>query len=468
MTTRTRATIFWFFVFLFIVGGTSIILFVSGYRLNLETRSIEKVGGAFIKTNLSDYNVTLEGKHLSKQYTAKNELFIPSLTPGTYTFGVKKDGYHAWKKQFIVLPRIVTSFKSTLLLPNPLTPKILLQKISGIESFFISKNTVNILLPDAREKSLILYNLDTGEVIKTIKESGAKHVAWLSDNTSFFYTAPVTNSIVFVSGEKPVNVTTTFPRSLPRATPSLKNTITSIYPHPFEKKLIVQTQRNGIYLFDPLSTQSVSLTDMNPLAMTVQGSSIVLLDNEGQLYSKHLITKNINKVGLEALPSVASNAKDKWNIVTSPDEKTFVLANITTEELFVGTKELGKFSLLDTNATSPTFAFDSRKLAYIKDGTPVLYWIVKDEELRKEERQKDVLHVELPITNLTWYRDNAHLFGYTDKKELYFFETDNRAPFEALLISTEVPDYFYHEGNNTLFYLNSGNLLKLDFNLPNN
>jgi len=467
MTTRTRATIFWFFVFLFIVGGTGTILFVSGYRLNLETGKIEKVGGAFLKTNLSNYDVTLEGKYFSKQYTVTNELFIPSLTPGIYTFEVKKDGYHPWKKQFTVLPSIVTSFKSILLLPNPLVPETLFQKMSGVESFFISKNTANILLPDTREKSLALYSLDTGEIIKTVNEKDAKHVTWFSDNTSFFYTAPATKSILFVSGEKTVNITTAFPRSLPRTISPLKNTIRNIYPHPFEKKLIIQTN-NGIYIFDPLTTQSVVLTDITPLTMVVQGSSIVFLDNEGQLYSEHLITKNVNKLDLEALPFVASHTKDKWSIITSPDEKTFVLFNNVSRELFIATKELGKFSLLDTNVASPTFAFDSRKLAYVKNNVPTLYWIAKDEGLRKEAEQKDALHVELPVTNLTWYRDNAHLFGYTSKKELYFLETDNRTPFEALLIDTEILDYFYHEDSNALFYLNSGNLLKLDLNFSNN
>ncbi len=301
-----------------------------------------------------------------------------------------------------------------------------------------------------------------------MKEKNAQHITWLSDNTSFFYTAPATKSIIFVSGEKTINVTATFPRSLPRTTSSLRYTITNIYPHPFEKKLIIQTSKNGIYIFDPLTNQSVVLTNMNPLAMIVQGSSIVFLDSEGQLYSEHLITKNVNKLGLEPLPLVTSHTNNKWNMTISPDEKTFVLSNVISKELFVGTKETGKLSLLDTNASSPTFAFDSRKLAYIKDGVPTLYWIVKDEELRKEEGQKDALHVELPITDLTWYRDNAHLFGYTSEKELYLFETDNRTPFEALLISSEVPDYFYHENSNTLFYLNSGNLLKLDLDFPKN
>ena len=468
MTTRTRATIFWFFVFLFIVGGTGTILFVSGYRLNLETGKMEKVGGAFVKTNIPNYDVTLDGKHFSKQYAVTNELFIPSLTPGTYTFEVKKEGYRSWKKQFTVLPRIVTSFKSTLLIPNPLTPESLFQKIFELKSFSISKNTANILLPDPREKSLTLYSLDAGDVIKTIKEKDAQRIRWLSDNTSFFYTTPTTKSILFVSGEKTINVTTAFPRSLSSIASSIKSTIANIYPHPFEKKLIIQTVKNGVYVFDPFTAQSVLLTDINPLTVTVQGSSIIFLDNKGQLYSEHLITKNVNKLTLEPLSSVTSHAKDQWNILISPDEKTFVLSNVTSRELFISTKETGKFSLLDTNATSPSFAFDSRKLAYTKGNTPILYWIVKDEESRKEEGQKDTLYVELPVTNLTWYRDNAHLFGYTSEKELYFFETDNRTPLETLLISTDVPDYFYHEDSNTLFYLNSGNLLKLDFNFSKN
>ncbi|MBI5421404.1 MAG: hypothetical protein HZA35_03820 [Parcubacteria group bacterium] len=465
MTTRTRATIFWLFAFLFVVGGSGLIFYVSGYRLNLETGKVEKVGGAFIKTNLSSYTVTLEGKHFKEMYPVTNQLFIPSLTPGNYTFSIDKSGYRSWKKQFTVFPRLVTSFKSTLLIPNPLAPELLLQA-SSTETFSASKNASLLLTPNTHLGTLTLYNLSTGDIVKTIKEKSAEDITWLSDNTSFFYKNSTTGKIVFVSGEKTINVTTTFARSLPHTIPASKSIITHLYPHPFEKKLIVQTNKSGVFIFDPLSSESLLLTDTNPVAVALDGSNLFFLDTTGQLFSENLITKNVNTLVFKPLPLIASSSQDRWNILMSPDEKTFALFNETSGDLFVGSKESGQFSLIDTHASSPLFAYDSRKLTYVKEKAPVIYWLLKDEELRKKEGQKDTLSIELPITKLVWYEDNAHLFGYTDKKDLYFFETDNRSPLETLLVKNNVADYFYHQGSNSLFYLNDASLLKLDFNFP--
>ena len=126
------------------------------------------------------------------------------------------------------------------------------------------------------------------------------------------------------------------------------------------------------------------------------------------------------------------------------------------------------FSPISTKASSPLFSLDSRKLAYLEETSPIIYWLDQDEELQKKIGQKDVLSPKLPITKLTWYKDNSHLFGYTGSKELHLFDIDNRIPINSTRIDGAISHYIYNSDTNILFYLHEGKLLKLDFNFPTN
>ncbi len=464
MTVRTRKILFWLFLFVFLVGGPGIILYISGYRIGLESGKIEKVGGAFAKTNVRNYEATLKSKYKTVHYPVTNELFVSSLTPGIYTLEIKKENFQPWQKQFSVRPSLVTSFKSIILLPTVLNPEPVLKKTQVLQSFSLSPDAKTLILPEPKTSTLSLHNVSSGELVNNIKEKNAEHIVWLANNSSFFYqkNESITSTTLF-SQNKTTNIQTTFTRSLNGVRLPTKPIIKQIYAHPFETKLVVHTNV-GVFAFDPVKSQSVLLTEIDPIAIAFKNSNMFFLDKTGKLYSENLVTKNVGEVAQNPLPEIQQTPSHVWELFVSGDEGKFVVQDITNKNLFLGTRGAEGFILLDKNAASPSFSADSKKMAYLKNGNPVVYWIEKDEELEKKVAQKDVLELNTQLTQLTWYKDDFHLFGHASDNTLYFFEIDVRPPLLTPTIGTEVAQYTYIPSQNVLYYLDQGNLLKLDFN----
>ncbi|MDE1970318.1 MAG: hypothetical protein KGI50_01945 [Patescibacteria group bacterium] len=464
MTRRTRSVLFWVLVALFIVGGVSLILFVIGYRVDFGTMTLEKVGGVFAKTNTQNYNATLEGKHLTKHYAIPNELFVSGLTPGSYTLDITKDHYVSWKKEFTVLPNLVTSFKEVMLLPDPLTPTRIFTASSSLASLSLSPDATRIAYADTIKHTIISYDLAHKSALYSIKEHAATGFAWLSDNNSFWYESATQNAPLLIDTRGATNIQTIFKHSLKGFDVPSTLIIHAIYPHPFEPKLIIHTS-SGIFAFDPRAEISTLLASTDPVTLAVTRSSLYYFDANGRLYSENLITKNPVPTSFAPFDALASSPHTHWTLLMSPDENTVAAYDTTHDKLYLGTSASTTLSLVDTDVSSPSFSPDSKKIAYLKQGIPTLYWIEADEELRKTPQEIDTLLFGPTFSSFAWYEDSAHLFGTTVNHTLYFLDTDNRMPLGITKLAANI-NYSMYSAGNTMYYTVGNTLFSINFDFP--
>lgn len=111
MSKKIRDCLFWFFVFIFILGTIIISLYASGYKFNLGwppklNRLLIKTGMLIIKTQPEGAKIYLSGQKQTDQAIfswQKNDLVTPvkikNVLPGEYTLKLEYPGYLPWQKE---------------------------------------------------------------------------------------------------------------------------------------------------------------------------------------------------------------------------------------------------------------------------------------------------------------------------------------------------------------------------------
>ncbi len=118
MTRRTRRAIFYVLTALFLLIGTTVVLYAEGWRFDFGTFRAEKVGAIYLRSFPSDASITLDGKPVQNQsgFLSKGTL-ISNLFPRTYSVALGKDGYLPWRENAAVTPALVTALKNAVLIP---------------------------------------------------------------------------------------------------------------------------------------------------------------------------------------------------------------------------------------------------------------------------------------------------------------------------------------------------------------
>jgi hypothetical protein len=94
---------------LFIIIGGITIFYAQGYRFDMATLSLQKVGAIFIKTIPGEAQVTLDGEPVDKSYWLFNSgKLIQSLFPKNYEVIVSQPNYLTARFNILVLPTLVS------------------------------------------------------------------------------------------------------------------------------------------------------------------------------------------------------------------------------------------------------------------------------------------------------------------------------------------------------------------------
>lgn len=115
--TFRRITSYLFFA-LFVVVLLVASIYASGYRLN--GFSLERTGGIHVSVPIADAQVFVEGEEVGVTGFLTRSFFIDNLEAGNYEVEVVADGYHPWKKAFVVDRALVTD-ASAFMVPQNLT-----------------------------------------------------------------------------------------------------------------------------------------------------------------------------------------------------------------------------------------------------------------------------------------------------------------------------------------------------------
>lgn len=119
MTRKTRRTIFYALVAVFILLGVGVTLYAQGWRLDLATGRAEKVGAIYVRSFPADAHITLNGKPIQNQigFFSRGTL-VGDLFPRTYDLALTEPGYIDWHENAPVIPSLVTEFNDAVLVPK--------------------------------------------------------------------------------------------------------------------------------------------------------------------------------------------------------------------------------------------------------------------------------------------------------------------------------------------------------------
>lgn len=120
MTRTARRAIFYSLVGLFIVAGTAIAFYASGWRIDFRTLKTTKVGGVYVRPFPADAAITLDGARVTpdRGLLFQSGTLINNLLPGTHRLTLAKDGYLPWSMLVDVQPSFVTEDKFATLVPR--------------------------------------------------------------------------------------------------------------------------------------------------------------------------------------------------------------------------------------------------------------------------------------------------------------------------------------------------------------
>jgi hypothetical protein len=122
MLKSTRRKLFYALVALFLVLGTSVVLYAEGVRFDFSHWRFTKAGGIFVRAYPEDAAITLDNKPIQSQIGILSRgTLINGLIPRTYTLALTEPDYDAWQESAAVEPSMVTEFKYAVLVPDKAT-----------------------------------------------------------------------------------------------------------------------------------------------------------------------------------------------------------------------------------------------------------------------------------------------------------------------------------------------------------
>jgi len=138
MTKLQKTILFILFIFIFLALSNFLILYATGYKLDVRKLQWQKTGGIFTKLNTKNAEFFLNNHPIGKSSIVYNS-FPPyykfskkRLLPGTYDLTIKKENYFPLKKIIKIMPGIAT------FLPH---------------IYLINKDNVNKLISELIEKN---------------------------------------------------------------------------------------------------------------------------------------------------------------------------------------------------------------------------------------------------------------------------------------------------------------------------
>lgn len=120
MTRYTRRIFFYSCIAIFALIAPLLIAYSFGYTFDLGTRSVEKIGGIFIKSKTPRISIFLDGAFVKQTSYLSGDALLTDIPPGMHHLRMEKVNYSPWSAAIAVQPALVTDLRNILLIPNPL------------------------------------------------------------------------------------------------------------------------------------------------------------------------------------------------------------------------------------------------------------------------------------------------------------------------------------------------------------
>ena len=401
MPHRTRLALFYTFVGLFLLLGTVILLYSFGWRIDLETGKIQKIGAIYVKTNVRDTTIKLNNKtYKDEAGIIQSGTLISSLLPKTYSIEISKEGYLPYHKTLTVKPSRVEEILNVQLIPKTFEPTFV-APTKGTQFIDTTENADRIILQDPTTSVYYLYD-----------ETHASSTVNLNMAAANAHRGQKIKHIAFI---------------------------------PFKPTQFILEDTSGLKLFDLEKRTLEQLTKGTVTAWSIQDSTAIMAgttkSGTQEISSFNLIFKT--KSTFDDLNKQLSQDMHITMIKMSGNGNEIAFMT-DTNELFLFTQKDKLLKRIAGNGKSFAFSPDNKKLLTLSTSGDLSILFLEDFDGDIPKKKGDHIEIVLPqkesVEAVQWYGDSYHLFiNYPSALDIT--ELDDRKPRNIFPILRNFIDY---------------------------
>lgn len=465
-------------ILLFVILSPAIILYSSGYRLNLNDFSLKKVGMIIIESTPREINVIINNKLLSDRTPFKKS----NLAPKDYFIKLEKENYQSWGKNLSVESQTVTWITNVILFLTEPSLDIYAQDNSIIESklspdedyyAYISKTNKNnyilkLLNTNSRE-NINIFDLNdySDKKLKDFKANNISNVLW-SNNSQYVL-------LTIDNGNNRKNIVLD--------TKELDKEPALIEDSNIESIMWDINDENFIYyLFDQqlkklnINNQEISTKIAeNVTHFDLVDNSIIytknIKQNDEQFSSIYLVNKNKSEINSEEIYESLNIINEEITDVEAVKEDRYLFSTDEKKLYLVNNSNIIKIA---DDIKSYEWS-DKEKFLYYSDDILGHYYIEEDKDTCHPEyklnQPVEIINQANKIDYAAWYPDAEHIL-YSSDGQINIIELDSRDIVNVSKILSDCitnkqnPIYFNDDGDklffiqklNDIFYLTQATL----------
>jgi len=461
MTKRTRNILFLILTILFFLIAPSLIFYSEGWRFDLRTKRIVKVGGFYFRVFPKRAEILINGREYKTDYFF-GSLFIEGLLPREYQVKIEKEEFLPWEKRLKVREEETTKVEDVFLIPETVNFEILAK---GIKDFVPSEDQEKMVLISEDEgwqlklldqkENLVAHllkekEIEEGAELEKIIFSPTKEVlikARTKKERKYFLLDLETTSLTaldFLFSEQSEEI-----KVLEQSERFLDSDLEEISFSENGKKIFFRSE-NELFEADLIKKSSTSLLE-NVICYKVKKPFIYYLDNSGFLFKTDLKGERKEKLNRE---SFEIQEKD-YEIYIFPSF-TFLK---TEDSLFLLDEEEGSFKEFSGFVKEIKISPDSKKLAFFGDHE---IWIVFLTEIEKQPPKEKGEKLFLSrfagkINEVYWYTQNYLIFNIGEEIKICEIDEVDKIQIWALK-NIKGSKIFFNEESKRLYFLKEGNL----------
>lgn len=412
MSHKARLILFYSFVALFLAAGTAILLYSSGWRINFETGKIQKIGAIYIKANLKDLTIKINGKvYPDDSGILQSGTLVSNLLPKIYHVEISKQGYLPYYKTVTVQPARVEELLNIQLIPETFQPTTIAQT-KGSKFVDATSSGDKIIMQDTTNGTYYLY--DRTNVSSAIN---------LNLTVSNIHRGQKIKRIMFV---------------------------------PFKPTQFIIEDATGFKLYDSERRTVEQLLKSMIVSWTLKDSTIIAAETTKaraqELFAFNLVFKT--KTPLDDINKQLPATTFVATVDMAANTDTLAFEDVEND-LFISTAKDKTLRRIAENVKTFTFSPDRKKLAYLSNTGDLSILFIEEFNGDIRKKEGDVIHMELPqknaIEKIQWYDDSYHLF-IIYPGHLALTELDDRKPLNIFPILDQFDDERYSPSDKSVLY----------------
>ena len=457
MKRSTRTLLFFLFLGTFLVAAPCVILYSQGYRLDFETLSVVKTGAIFVEPRPAPVELFINKNLVKKSNFVFQNIYTGNLIPRVYSVEIKKQNYLSWKKQLLVLPKLVTEAKNIYLFPNNAVAKKI---AAGAHDFYFSpsqekfafvntQSTPQINIRSTQDKN---YGIDLKAPFE-FSDYKISSIIWSNDSKKILFSLSRGRLrkwiVADISSSPPESFD--FSRQLSRfnikkiSWSSNRDEIFFPASDPERGHILIRYNFTDKILSEPFASDVLSYVIRDNMAMYISSEL-------GTVNSVDLLTREIHQLSSTAIPHI-EKVKNTEILEYSKDPYSVILAD---KSVYVFNKKIGVLNKIAGDVERAIASSDGKKLLLMGKNTLSVYWLedIHIQPFHDAGDQEIILVSDQDIVDAVWFTKNNEYIIYATKNSITAIELDRRDTRNTHeLKETPASKLYYEENSNMLYFL---------------